>query len=70
MSYAKKGHAHRDEKNDYSRLDKNSDIKLEIDQSESEDDEEETNSPDTDYISNAAAILVSEHSRGVKDAGI
>lgn len=70
MTYAKKGHAHRDEKNDYSRLDKNSDIKLEIEQGESEDGEEETNSLETDYISNAAAIMASEHSRGVKDAGI
>ncbi len=71
MSYAGKSHAHRDEKNDYSRLDKKSEIEVEIENSKDEDTEDcEDGNNQLDYVTNASAIMAAEYSRGVKDAGI
>ncbi len=71
MSYAVKSHSHRDEKNDYSRLDKKSEIEVEIENSKDEDAEDyENDNTQVDYVTNASAIMAAEYSRGVKDAGI
>lgn len=60
MSYAGKSHAHRDEKNDYSRLDERNIVEKEL-----EDMEE-----GCDILDYAQDIAIHEYERGVKESGI
>lgn len=68
MSYAGKSHAHRDEKNDYNRLDERTTLEKKLDELVLEDEEEVP--IDFDYISNAGDISSKEYTRGVKESRI